>query len=193
MDIIIRRIEENDKGSYLKLYNSEDFGCLGILSELKPSVYIEENIVNQIISKEIIDTEILVVESNGEFIGYACVSRVNTNLFHIGHIAIVPSKRKKGYGTLLLDRIKEYAAVDNCAISLECISLAQTFFENRGFINTGGTKFSFKKQDKPSNIGSLFVDYDLIRRQREEKENQELKSFEKFLKSPLFKEFNNML
>ena len=193
MDVTIRRIEEKDKGAYLKLYDNEDFGCFGILSELKPSVYVEENIVNKIISKEIIDTEILVVESNGEFIGYACISRVNEDLFHIGHIAIVPSERKKGYGTLLINRIKEYASFDNCDIKLECISSAQTFFKKCGFVNTRGTDFNLKKQNNSSNTGSLFVDYDLIRSQREELENKELKSFEKFLKSPLFKEFNNML
>lgn len=193
MDITIRRIEEKDKGAYLKLYSGEDFGCSGILSELKPSVYTQENIVNQIISKEIIDTEILVVELNDEFVGYACVSRTNIDLFHIDHIAIEPAMRNKGYGKLLMDRIKEYAAVDNCAISLECISGAQHFFKDCGFVNTIGTRFILKKQYKNSNIGALFADYNLIRRQREEQENQELKLFKKLLKSPLFKGFDNML
>ena len=43
-NISIRQIQTEDKGNYLKLFNSEDFGCVGINSDLKPSIYEEERI-----------------------------------------------------------------------------------------------------------------------------------------------------
>ena len=39
--ITIRKIEEKDKVKYLRLFADEDFGCVGMLSELKPSIYEE--------------------------------------------------------------------------------------------------------------------------------------------------------
>ena len=39
--IIIRPIEEQDKGNYLNLFQKEMLGCVGINSDMKPS-FIEE-------------------------------------------------------------------------------------------------------------------------------------------------------
>ena len=60
---IIRRIEEKDKGAYLRLFNDENFGCIGINSNLKPSIYEEERIVSKIIDP---DTEEIEYESTTE-------------------------------------------------------------------------------------------------------------------------------
>ena len=38
-NIVIRPIQKSDKSNYLRLFNSEDFGCVGMNEDLKPSIY----------------------------------------------------------------------------------------------------------------------------------------------------------
>ena len=120
--IVIRKIEEKDKGNYLRLFNSEDFGSTGINSDLKPSIYEEERIVSGVISGSIVSTAILIIEDNGEFIGYTSISRPSRNRYHIGQFAIRKEKQGLGYGKALMDDVKSYACADSCSINLECIS-----------------------------------------------------------------------
>ena len=106
-NIIIRPITETDKGNYLKLFNSEDFGCVGINSDLKPSIYEEESILNGVIEGTILSTAILVIEQAGEFIGYTSISRPSKNNYHIGQFVIRKDKQGKGYGKKLMDEVKK--------------------------------------------------------------------------------------
>ena len=185
----IRLIEEKDKGNYLKLFNSEDFGCIGINSDLKPSIYEEEKIINGVIDGSILSTRILIIEDNNDFIGYASISRQNKTTYHIGQFVIRKDKQKLGYGKTLMDEIKLYASSEDCDITLECISNATHFFSKQGFYNTFSSSYkysrrkTFLKRKQP-----LFPSYELIEQERERQKEQEIKSFQKFLQSPLFKE-----
>lgn len=186
---IIRRIEEKDKGAYLRLFNDENFGCIGINSNLKPSIYEEERIVSKIIDKSIIDEEVLVVEDKGEFIGYASISRTSEHIYHIGQFVIRKDKQRQGYGTKLMKQIKRHASQDNCEIVLECISSATEFFKKQGFFQRASStyirpskkKFYLQKE-------SLFVDYETIREKRETEKHKNQVHQKKLLNSDIVKE-----
>ena len=97
-----------------------------------------------------------------------------------------------------MPEIKNYAAYNNCDILLECISFATTFFKSQGFENSHHTSYRYsRKQSKSSKNKSLFVDYELIKKQREkemeETMRKEIDSFQKFLHSPLFNDIKNMI
>lgn len=193
-NVTIRPVEKRDKGSYLRLFQNEDFGCVGINADLKPSIYTEEKIVTGVIEKSILSTEILILEDNGEFIGYASISRPSEHSYHVGHIAIRKDRQNQGYGTMLMNEIKDYAAHDDCDISLECISSAAPFFKKQGFNNTSRASYYYHRpQLLSTKRKSLFVDFALIKEQREEQNRQEIESMQKFLKSPLFKDIMNMI
>lgn len=188
-NICIRPITQEDKGNYLKLFNSEDFGCVGINSDLKPSIYEEESILNGVIDGTILSTRVLVIEDNGDFIGYASISRPSEHTYHIGQLVIKKDKQRQGYGKILLDEVKNYAAAEDCDIKLECISNAIEFFKRQGFINDFSSSFSYpRKRNVFKRKQALFSSYELIRQEKEERNAQEIKSFQKFLESPLFKE-----
>ena len=192
--INIRKIEEQDKVNYIKLFTEEDFGCTGINQDLKPSIYKEEIIITNIINKKIINTEILVIEVNEEFVGYASITRQSENKYHIGQFVITKKYRNQGYGASLMNRIKEYAAQDNCSILLECISVGQKFFEKQGFNNLFSSAYAHPVPKKLiSREDSLFVNYELIKQQEIEEQKQEQKTFNKFLQSPLFKHIMDMV
>lgn len=187
--VLIRPIEEKDKANYLKLFKEEDFGCIGINSDLKPSVYEEERIVSNVINQSIISTAILIIEDNGEFIGYTSISRPLEHRYHIGQFVIKRDKRGQGYGKILMDEVKRHASEDNCDIALECISGAKEFFEKQGFTNDLSSNFFYPREKSIfPRKNPLFVDYKLIEQEQNEKNSQEYASFQKFLKSPLFKE-----
>lgn len=186
---VVRPIEEKDKGNYLKLFNSEDFGCVGINSDLKPSIYEEEKIVSGVISGSIISTAILIIEDDGEFIGYTTMTRPTRNNYHIGQFAIRRDKQRQGYGKILMDEVKAYAATDDCSISLECISDGCGFFRRQGFHNSGLTNYTYPRRKKHfSKKNPIFVDYDLIEQERLQKIDEDVKSFQKFLDSSIFNE-----
>lgn len=189
----IRQIEQKDKGSYLKLFNSEDFGCVGINSELKPSIYEEEQMINGVIDGTVLSTRILIIEENNEFIGYASISRPSEHTYHIGQFVIRKDKQGQGYGKRLMDEVKDYAATEQCDITLECISSATTFFKRQGFTNTFSSSYAYpKKKALLRRKKTLFPNYELIAQERSRQTDDEIKSFQKFLKSPLFKEIMNL-
>lgn len=188
-NICIRPISRKDKGNYLKLFNSEDFGCIGINSDLKPSIYEEEKILDGVIEETILSTRVLVIEDNNEFIGYTSVSRSSEHTYHIGQFVIRKDKRGQGYGKLLMEEVKKYAATEECDINLECISNATGFFQRQGFVKGHSTSFSYpRKRNLLKRKQPLFPSYELIRQERDERNKNEIKSFKKFLDSPLFKE-----
>ncbi len=185
--VTIRRIEEYDKSNYLNLFNQEDFGCIGMLEDQKPSIYTEEKVISQVISKEIIDTECLIIEDEQGFIGYALISR-RQNSFYIGEFVIHSSRRKQGFGKKLLDEIIKYASKEEVNIDLECFSMAVPFFKKMGFLHQG--VYRYKLEYNPNNQKhkeNLFVPYELIEAERRKQEEQRLDSFTKFLKSQTFK------
>lgn len=191
--IVIRPIKESDKGDYLKLFNSEDFGCVGINADLKPSTYAEERIVSGVIDGSIISTAILVIEDNGEFVGYTTISRPSRNKFHIGQFVIRKDKQGQGYGKALMNEVKDYAAVEDCSITLECISYTRRFFKKQGFTNLRSSIYTYPRPEKRNTEkNALFSDYELIEQERSKKEEKDLKTFRKFLDSNLFKDIMHM-
>ena len=192
-NIRIRPIKEEDKGPYLRLFNNEDFGCVGMYSNLKPSIYAEERAITRIIDKSNLSEEVLIIEDNEEFIGYALISRESEHVYHIGQFVIRKDKQGQGYGKTLMKEIKKYASSDDCAIELECLTTAREFFIKQGFENHYETTFTYpRKKAIIQKRKSLFVDYQLIK-QEEEKQRitqhrKRQKSFQKFLQSPLFKD-----
>jgi len=201
--ILIRTIEEKDKNNYLKLFDEENFGCIGINEDQKPSLSETKRFLQLVIDKEIIDEEILVLESTDEFIGYVTVSRPHKNQYHIGSIAVRKEKRKQGYGTLLLDIVKELARKDNCYVKLECINESFSYFKNQGLKNDGRF-LKYEKNEKQfqnSSIGNklikpIFADYSIIeeehKKRYEEETIKERERFQKFLKSPFFDYFKRL-
>lgn len=203
-NVIVRTIEDGDCQDYLKLFDEENFGCNGINENQKPSLYETKKFLQSVIDKETIDKEVLVLEAMREFVGYVTVSRPHKNQYHIGSIAVRREKRKQGYGTILLDIVKELARRDNCHIKLECINESFKYFENQGFKNSGRFNFIYeerKNQIQKSSIKSnfikpIFVDYSILKEERQRRDEEGLskehESFQKFLKSPLFDYFNNL-
>lgn len=203
-NIIVRTIENRDCQDYLKLFDEENFGCTGINEDQKPSLYETKKFLQSVIDKEIIDEEVLILESMREFIGYVTVSRPHRSQYHIGSIAVKRGKRKQGYGTLLLDIIKELAQRDNCYVKLECINESFSYFKNQGFKNSRGFNFIYEESNNQVQRSSIennlikpiFVDYSIIKQERQRRDEEELRreseSFQKFLKSPLFDYFNNL-
>lgn len=193
-NIIIRDIEAKDKGNYLKLFNEESFGCTGINSYQKPSLYEEERIVESIINNENIRSKILIIEEQNQFLGYVLIGKRNEWEYHIGELVIVKEMRNKGYGGYLLETIKSYADKEGCNITLECLSSAQQFFSNHGFKKSGiHFKYESPNFKNPTAITPIFIDYEPIRKSEQEEVQRRTKEFKKFLSSPLAKDIFNML
>lgn len=185
--ITIRKIEEKDKANYLRLFAEEDFGCVGMFSELKPSIYEEETTISKIIDKSIIDEEVLIIEDNNEFIGYASISRPSKHIYHIGEFVIRKDKQRQGYGSKLMNQIKKHAYSDNCKIKLECISSSTVFFEKQGFQHQWSSSYILENYHgffPPRE--ALFEDYSIIEEARET-ENCKQKRREKTLNPELIK------
>lgn len=49
-------------------------------------------------------------------------------MYHIGQLVITQKERNNGYGTLMLQLIKNLSAHDNSNITLECLTSATSFF-----------------------------------------------------------------
>ena len=198
-NIKIRTIEEKDRTEFLSLFNSEDFGCVGLNEEFKPSLSEENRVLTKIIDKEDIGHEILVIEDSDEFKGYISVDRPREYIYHIGHIAIKQNERKKGYGRLLIDTVKALANQEECDITLECLKSGR-FFQKMGF---DGDRielcYTYKEEDSSINLNNkthrIFVDYKVISEERnkqlEAEREKEIKSYQRFLDSPLAKSFFN--
>ena len=172
-NITIRKIEEKDKTNYLRLFADEDFGCVGMFSELKPSLYEEEITISKIIDKSIIDEEVLIIEDNNEFIGYASISRPSKHTYRIGEFVIRKDKQRQGYGSKLMKQIKKHSYSDNCKIKLECISSATAFFEKQGFQNQWSASYVLETNHiffPPRD--ALFEDYSIIEEAREKEKCQ---------------------
>lgn len=202
-NILIRTIEEKDRNNYLRLFDEEDFGCVGINWDQKPSLSAINEMITQIIDKEDISEEILILEDNNQFIGFITVDRPSKDQYHIGSVAVRKEKRKQGYGTLLLDTVKELAQKDNCYVTLECINESYRYFQKQGFQNLKWSNFIYTKseQTRKTNIQSnfinrIFVDYSIIEEERNKKYKQKLEKeqerFQKFLKSSLGRKINNL-
>lgn len=199
-NICVRTIEEKDRKEFLDLFNSEDFGCIAINEDMKPSLYEEDLILTEIINKEDIGNEILVIEDSSEFKGYIAVDRPQKYIYHIGHIAVKPNQRKKGYGKLLIDIVKFLANQDQCDITLECLKSGK-FFYKMGFdgksINLWHT---YQENDSSVQLNSIphriFTDYSIIEEERQkilDAENEKSKKeYQKFLKSRLFDAIKNL-
>ena len=155
-NITIREIEEKDKASYLNLFNSESFGCIGINSNQKPSIYAEEQVLDSVIRGENIATKILVIEDNNQFVGYTLIEKKNDWLYHIGEFVICKPLRNQGYGSILIERVKSYADIDGCNIDLECLTRAESFFRNHQFTNKD---IYFKYSSDRSKRADQFVVY----------------------------------
>ena len=200
-NIIVRTIEEKDRNNYLKLFDSEDFGCIGINWDQKTSLSEVNEMLTLIINKEDISEEVLILEDENQFIGFITIGRPIKNQYHIGSLAVKQEKRKQGYGTLLLDIVKELAKKDNCYVKLECINGAYKYFEKQGFQHTEKTNFIYRNKNdqirkssiQSNSISSIFVDYSIIEEEKNKLYKQQLKkeseSFQKFLKSPFYKDF----
>ena len=88
-----------------------------------------------------------------------------------------------------MEEVKKYAATEECDINLECISTATGFFQRQGFVKGHSSSFSYpRKRNLLKRKQPLFPSYELICQEREERNKNEIKSFKKFLDSPLFKE-----
>lgn len=193
-NITIREIEEKDKASYLNLFNSESFGCIGINSNQKPSIYAEEQVLDSVIRGENIATKILVIEDNNQFVGYALIEKKNDWLYHIGEFVICKPLRNQGYGSILIERVKSYADIDGCNIDLECLTRAESFFRNHQFTNKDiYFKYSSPYYQKPTRRSPIYMDYSIIREREKKEEERQIKSYKKFLESPLAKDIFSML
>ena len=191
---LIRKIEERDKGNYLNLFQQESFGCTGINSNMKPSLWEEEEFITRVINQQELAVNILIVEDNQEFIGYATITRENEKSYHIGEFVISKEKRMQGYGNYLIETIKDYANQDGCNILLECFSNAQNFFVSHQ-IEQNGIHFEYegKKHQKGRNYSPIYMDYKIIEEERKKQEQEAQEQYKRFLKSPLCKSIFDML
>lgn len=193
-NIIIREIEEKDKGPYLNLFNSETFGCVGINSNQKPSIYTEEQTVDSVIKGDNISTKILVIEDNNQFVGYTVIEKKNDWLYHIGELVICETLRNQGYGSILIETVKSYADIDGCNVDLECLTRAESFFRNHQFTNLDiHFKYISPNYQNPTGLSPIYIDYNIIRQRDKDEEARQIKSLKKFLSSPLAKDIFSML
>ncbi len=150
--------------------------------------------LTRVINKETLSEYVLIMEDQDKFIGYATIDRHSEKEYHIGQFVIIPEKREQGYGSYLLETIKDYAKADGCNISLECTSNAQSFFLAHGFNNKG---LHFKYDTPSSEITTIhspiYVDYQLILSEQQNETKKEMQKYKEFLRSDLCKNLFDML
>lgn len=69
----------------------------------------------------------------------ACLrANENGNLLHMGRFAVVKEERKKGYGSILMEKLTEYAKEKGYrGIELSAVETAVGFYEKQGFLKIG--------------------------------------------------------
>jgi N-acetylglutamate synthase-like GNAT family acetyltransferase len=82
------------------------------------------------------------VYNNGNFVGFALLSPENNKSLYLN---LIVTKPKKGYGSLLLNRIKSNARNQGFRrINLNSVNEARNFYNKMGFrVVGGGSKYSF--------------------------------------------------
>ncbi len=69
----------------------------------------------------------------------ACLrANENGDLLHMGRFAVAKEHRKKGYGSILMERLTEYARENGYrGIELSAVETAVGFYEKQGFLKIG--------------------------------------------------------
>lgn len=183
---IIRTIEYRDRNEILSMFQKEDFGLVGLLADQRPSLYEEAKVIDYVLNKELLAEEYIILEIEGIIVTYACVYQDGIDRIHIGSIVTKKEYRHHGYGSYLLEFIKEYADQNNLIIrteSLTCGSLLQKLgFDYRKSL----IEFMYtpKKSIEPKRY-PIFLDYERNREIQEkltkEREEKDLENYSKCL------------
>ena len=191
-NIVVRTLKENDKRNYLNLYVKEKSLYDILYPDSKLPIYEEERIISKVINKEIISEEILVITDSNKFIGYSVIERTAENRYDIRQFIIDKSYRENQYDKILLDVIKKSAEKDKCDIYVNCPNYE--YYNKNFYINIGGFKSfgsnvcfyeNLKDLNKPGL--SLFYDYELIKKERVQRREERIQSYQKLLKSDIGK------
>lgn len=157
--IKVRTVKEKDRINILKLISTEDFGCSETNQSFRPTVLSVNRSLTRIINKETASSEILVIEKEDNFIGYTFLSKDTEFNYYLNQIAISHKCRRCGYGTILMDIIKDLAKQDDNTICLKCMSYSgNKFFDKMGI-------YSKKIENDYSSIDRDFktIDYECKR------------------------------
>lgn len=73
--IVVRTFEKRDEERILSIVNNEDFGCTGSLEEYRLNMYETDLLLYDDKSAN----QGIVIEDNGDFKGYAIVTKVTPN------------------------------------------------------------------------------------------------------------------
>lgn len=141
-NIIVRTIEKRDKYNYLKLYIGEDFCSPVKNTNLSAKLHLESWVVDQVINNNHPEEQIIIIEDNDIFIGYAALCKREKDVVGVGMFAINKKYRNKGYSIILLDIIKSIALVEKSDLVLECLYGQDNFFTRNGMYHEGGFHYS---------------------------------------------------
>ena len=121
-------------------------------------------------------------------ISYACIFQDDIDKVHIGSLVTKEEYRNCGYGSCLLNFIKEYANQNNLIIRTESITCG-SLLQKHGFeLGRRKTDYIYSPKDNKfkTQYPSLF-DYEKNIKLEEEKEREDLEAFSKTL--DMLKEF----
>lgn len=144
-NIIVRTFKPEDEERVLSIVNDEDFGCIGEFEEYRPDIYQTDLLLYD----EKSGNQGIIIEENGDFKGYAIVSKETPKSYLIKQLAVKKEERNKGYGTLLVNVIKASAYADDCKIQTMAYSTEAIDFYIKNGIYNNKTKESSISQDTP--------------------------------------------
>lgn len=183
-NMIIRTIEVQDKNEILEMFRKENFGFFGPLADQKPSVYDEMRAIDNVLAKEELAEQYLILEIEGIIVTYMCVYQDRRDSIHIGSMITKEEYRNQGYGAYLLRFIIEYANQNNLTIRTETLTCESLLRRMKFQLNTNGRKTDyiyFPKKSTFSDHYYKFLDYAGSIKKEQKRQQEEIKSYEKTL------------
>lgn len=182
---IIRTIENRDKEEVIDMFKREDFGFCGFLADQRLSLVNEIRIIDEVLNKEELEEEYIILEIEGIIVSYACVYQDRKDRIHIGSIVTKEEYRRQGFGSHLLKFIMGYADQNSLMIKAESLTCKKLLL-NLGF-NSGIRSIDFIYKPQPINQIQekypTFLNYEGQQNKQKEKikESKEIESFSKTL------------
>lgn len=187
--IKIRIVEERDIPYILKYFKENDFNCDYGTGALRPSNYEFEEIIREVINKKDRTQTVLVIEKDGECIGYlAC--HVSYDRMRLGHMAIKKEERNNGYGKLLITVALKIASNENRDVSLTCYYGNKSYWKILEFDTTDNVHYYCDVKKERNSYPTIFMTCEEFKQMREIEAQEELEEWGNFLGSGPMKYIN---
>ena len=153
--VVVRTFEfKSDEYNITDVVAKEDFGCVGNLTNYRPNVNETVLFLYGINDDKKNINQALIIEDNGDFKGYALVSKATPKSYLINQLAIKKEEQNKGYGTLLVNVIKASAYSDDCKMQTLAYSAKSIDF----YIKNGIYNIRNKESSVSLGSSSIFDD-----------------------------------